>query len=100
MPHPPPLVLPTTPTDLPDNRHPRRPTRNRASGEHAMSADPVGEPVRGTHDDVLGRLAAIDHRLHQMSTQLTTMGKPSSQLGRISADLETLIGSLGSAGRS
>lgn len=65
-----------------------------------MSADPLGEPVRGTDDDVLGRLAAIDHRLHQISTQLTTMGTLFSQLEEIHAHLQTLIRSLGSAGRS
>jgi hypothetical protein len=65
-----------------------------------MSADPVGEPVHRTDDDVLARLAAIDHRLHQISTQFTTMGKLPSQLDDIRANLETLIGSLRSAGQS
>lgn len=59
-----------------------------------MSADSVGEPVRHTDDDVLGRLAAIDHRLHQISTQLATLGPLLSQLEQISTNLETLIGSL------
>jgi hypothetical protein len=67
--------------------------------EHAMSADAPGEPVRRA-DDVLGRLAAIDHRLHHISTQLTTIGKSLSRLDEIGADLETLIGSLRLAGRS
>jgi flagellin-like hook-associated protein FlgL len=59
-----------------------------------MSTDSGGEPVRHTDDDVLGRLAAIDHRLHQISTQLATMGQLLSQLEQIGANLETLIGSL------
>jgi hypothetical protein len=54
-----------------------------------MSADPVGEPVRRTDDDVLGRLAAIDHRLHQISNQLATMSKSLSQLDEICAHLCT-----------
>jgi flagellin-like hook-associated protein FlgL len=100
---PSPPVLSTTSTDLPNNRHPRQANPDRASGEHAMSADPVGEPVHRTDHDVLARLAAIDHRLHQISTQLTTMGKLLSQLDKTCANLETLIESLGllrSTGRS
>jgi flagellin-like hook-associated protein FlgL len=64
-----------------------------------MNADPVSEPALCTDEDVLGRLAAIDHRLHQLSTQLTTMGTLLDQLEEICANLETLIGSLRSAGR-
>jgi flagellin-like hook-associated protein FlgL len=63
-----------------------------------MSDDPVGEPIRRAHGDMLGRLAAIDHRLHQISIQLATMGKLLSQLDEIRANLETLIGSLESGG--
>lgn len=94
MPYPSPLpVLPTTSTDLPNNHHPRQANPDRASGEHAMSADPIGDPVRrSTDDDVRERLAAIDHRLHQISTQLTTMGKSLSQLDKICANHETLLG--------
>lgn len=95
-----PPVLPTTSTDLPNNHHPCQANPDRASGEHVMSADSVGEPVRRTADDVLGRLAAIEHRLHQISTQLATMDKLLSQLDEIGANLETLIRSLRSAGRS
>ncbi|MBV9162363.1 MAG: hypothetical protein JO281_12600 [Pseudonocardiales bacterium] len=62
-----------------------------------MSADPVSEPVRGADDDVLIRLAAIDQRLHQISTHLATIGQLLSQLDEIRTNLETLIGSLGSA---
>lgn len=61
-----------------------------------MSTDAVNEPVRHTHDDVLGRLAAIDHRLDQISTHLATIGKLVSQLEEIRANLDTLIGSLSS----
>ncbi|MGH3834054.1 MAG: hypothetical protein ACRDRS_27050 [Pseudonocardiaceae bacterium] len=64
-----------------------------------MSADSVGEPVRHPDDDVLGRLAAIDHRLHQISTQLTTLGQLLSQLEQIGATLETLISSLSGTAR-
>lgn len=64
-----------------------------------MSAESVGEPVRHTDDDVLGRLAAIEHRLQRISTQLTTLGQLLSQLERIGANLETLIGSLGGTAR-
>jgi hypothetical protein len=55
-----------------------------------MSANPVSEPVRHT-DDVLARLATIDHRLHQISTQLTTMNTLHSQLDEICANLDNLI---------
>ncbi len=55
-----------------------------------MSVDPVGESVHRTDHDVLGKLAAIDQRLHQIQTQLNTMSKLSSQLDEISANLETL----------
>jgi hypothetical protein len=61
------------------------------SGEHAMSADPIGEQMRRTDDDVLARLAAIDHRLHQISTQLTTMNTLHSQPDEICANLDKLI---------
>jgi hypothetical protein len=59
-----------------------------------MSADSVGEPVGRTDDDVLGRLAAIEHRLQRISIQLATMGQLLSQLEQIGTNLETLIGSL------
>ncbi len=62
-----------------------------------MSGDPVGGSVHRTDHDVLGRLAAIDHRLHQIQTQLTTMSKLPSQLDEINANLNTLIESFGSA---
>jgi hypothetical protein len=61
-----------------------------------MSVDPVSEPVRGADDDVLARLAAIDQRLHQISTHLAAIGQVLSQLDEIRTNLETLIGSLGS----
>jgi hypothetical protein len=54
-----------------------------------MSADPVSEPMRRTDDNVLGRLAAIDHRPHQTSTQLTTMGKSRNPLDKICVNLST-----------
>ncbi|MGH3812263.1 MAG: hypothetical protein ACRDUV_07365 [Pseudonocardiaceae bacterium] len=60
-----------------------------------MSTDPVSEPARRTDDDVRERLAAIDHRLHQIST---TIGKLLGQLDEIRADLETLIAALGPGG--
>jgi hypothetical protein len=60
-----------------------------------MSTDPLSEPLRRTDDDVLGRLAAIDHRLHHIST---TIGKLPGQLDEIHANLETLITSPGSSG--
>jgi flagellin-like hook-associated protein FlgL len=97
---PAPPVLPTISTDQATNRCPRQTNPNCASGEYAMSADPVGEPVRRADDDVLGRLAAIDHRLHQISTQLTPMGALFSRLDEICANLATLIESLRSTGRS
>lgn len=63
-----------------------------------MSADPVSEPTRPTDDDELARLGAIEHRLHQISTHsATTIVQLLSQLAEIHANLETLIGSLGSA---
>jgi len=40
-----------------------------------MSAEHVNEPTRHMDDDVLARLAAIDHRLHQISTQLVTVDR-------------------------
>lgn len=63
-----------------------------------MSADPVIGPARRTDDDALERLSAIDHRLHQISTHLAaTTGQLLNQLAEIHANLETLMGSLGSA---
>lgn len=90
-PYPPPPVLPTTSPDPPNNRYPRQANPDRAPGDHAMSADPIGEPGHRTDHDVLARLTAIDHRLHQISTQLTTMGKMLSQIDKICTNLETLI---------
>ena len=63
-----------------------------------MSADPVSEPTRRTGGDVLARLNTIDHRLHQISTQLATVGELLSQLDKILANLTTLTESLQSAG--
>jgi hypothetical protein len=65
-----------------------------------MNADPVSEPAPRTDENVLGRLAAIEHRLHQISTQLTSMSTLPSQLEEVCTNLETLIGSLRSVGRS
>ena len=63
-----------------------------------MSAEAASELACRTDGDVLARLAAIDHRLHQISTHLAaTIGQLLSQLDKIHANLETLIGSLGSA---
>lgn len=100
MPYPRAQPARLTPIDLPGHRHPPQANPGRAPDEHTMSTDPLGGPVRGTDDDVLGRLAAIESRLHQISTQLTTMGTLFSQLEGIHAHLQTLIRSLGSAGRS
>ena len=55
-----------------------------------MSAEPVSEPARRTDGDVLARLNAIDHRLHQISTQLAAVGGLLSQLDDIRANLKTL----------
>jgi len=62
-----------------------------------MSAEPVSEPARRTDGDALARLTAIDHRLHQISTQLAAVGELLSQLDEIRANLETLTESLQSA---
>jgi hypothetical protein len=63
-----------------------------------MSAEPVSKPTRRTDGDVLARLNAIDHRLHQISTQqLATVGELLSQLDEIRANLKTLTESLQSA---
>ncbi|HYZ37266.1 MAG TPA: hypothetical protein VE673_11185 [Pseudonocardiaceae bacterium] len=62
-----------------------------------MSAQPVREPTRRTDGDVLARLTAIEHRLHQISTQLTALGELLTQLDEIHANLTTLIESLQSA---
>ncbi|MBV8993564.1 MAG: hypothetical protein JO287_07660 [Pseudonocardiales bacterium] len=59
-----------------------------------MSAQPGGEPTRHTDDDVLARLAAIDHRLHQITTRLAAVDQLLNQLDDIRASLETLIRSL------
>jgi len=61
-----------------------------------MSAEHVNEPGRHT-DDVLARLAAIDHRLHQIATRLTAVDQVLSQLDELRATVDTLITSLGSA---
>jgi flagellin-like hook-associated protein FlgL len=63
-----------------------------------MRADPISEPVCHADDDVQARLAAIDHRLHQISTHLATIGQLLCQLDEIRTNLETLIESLGLAG--
>jgi hypothetical protein len=44
-----------------------------------MSAEPVNEPTRRTDGDVLARLNAIDHRLHQISTQLAAVVETKSR---------------------
>ena len=62
-----------------------------------MSAEAASELECRTDGDVLARLAAIDHRLNQISTHLAAVGQLLSQLGKIHANLETLLGSLGSA---
>ena len=62
-----------------------------------MSAQPGGEPTCHTDDDVLARLAAIDHRLHQIATHLAALDGLLSQLDEIRANLDTLISSLQSA---
>src|SRR4051794_39943363 len=64
----------------------------------AMSAEPVREPTRRTDGDVLARLNAIDHHLHQISTQLAAVGELLNQLDEIRANLKTLTESLQSAG--
>lgn len=63
-----------------------------------MSAEPISEPTRRTDGDALARLNAIDHRLHQISTQLAAVGELLSQLDEIRANLKTLTESLQSAG--
>jgi hypothetical protein len=66
-----------------------------------MSAEPVSEPTRRRTDgDVLARLNAIDHCLHQISTQLAAVGELLSQLDEIRTNLKTLTESLRSAGTS
>ncbi|HSZ28849.1 MAG TPA: hypothetical protein VK784_03715 [Pseudonocardiaceae bacterium] len=65
-----------------------------------MSPDSLREPARFSDDDALRRLAALDHSLHQISTQLTPLSKLLSQLDELCATLTTLIGSLESASRS
>jgi hypothetical protein len=62
-----------------------------------MSAPPGGEPTRHPDDDVLARLTAIDHRLHQIATQLATVDQALSQLDDVRTNLEALIRSLRSA---
>ncbi|MGH3548434.1 MAG: hypothetical protein ACRDQU_10050 [Pseudonocardiaceae bacterium] len=62
-----------------------------------MSAEPVSEPTRRTDGDVLARLNAIDHRLHQISTQLAAVSELLSQLDEIRTNLKTLTESLQSA---
>jgi hypothetical protein len=63
-----------------------------------MSAEHVSEPTPRTDRDMLARLNAIDHRLHQISTQLAAVGELLSQLDDIRANLKTLTESLQSAG--
>jgi len=62
-----------------------------------MSAQPGGEPTRHTDEDVLATLAAIDHRLHRITTHLAALDQLLSQLDNVRANLETLIRSLHSA---
>jgi hypothetical protein len=64
-----------------------------------MSPDAIGEPMRRTDHDVLGRLASIDHRLLQIASRLTTTGQLLlSHLDEIHANLETLVKVAGVAG--
>ncbi len=62
-----------------------------------MSTDPISEPVRHTDDDLPARLAAIDHRLHQISTHLAPLAQLLHQLDETHTNLDTLIHSLSSA---
>jgi uncharacterized membrane protein YccC len=59
-----------------------------------MSAQPGVEPMRHEDDDVLARLAAIDHRLYQITTRLAAVDQVLNHLDDIRANLETLIRSL------
>ncbi|MGH3818397.1 MAG: hypothetical protein ACRDRE_11665 [Pseudonocardiaceae bacterium] len=59
-----------------------------------MSTDLLSEPVCHTKDDVQARLATIDHRLHQRSTHLATLGTLLCPLDETRANLDTLIASL------
>ena len=63
-----------------------------------MSAEPASEPTRRTDGDVLARLNAIDHRLHQISTHLAAVGELLSRLDELRANLKALTESLQSAG--
>jgi hypothetical protein len=73
-------------------------TRSPVVALSAMSAEPVSAPTRRTDDDVLARLATIDHRLLQISTRLAAVDHLLSQVNEIRVNLQTLIGPLGSAG--
>jgi hypothetical protein len=64
----------------------------------AMSAEAVSEPTRRTDGDVLARLNTIDHRLHQISTQLAAVSGLLSQLDELHANLEALTESHQSTG--
>ncbi|MGH3808806.1 MAG: hypothetical protein ACRDRU_19685 [Pseudonocardiaceae bacterium] len=65
-----------------------------------MSDDPASEPVGHADDDVRGRLAVIDHHLHQISTHLATISTLLRQLDEIQTNLDTLIESLKLTGLS
>ena len=62
-----------------------------------MRAERVSEPGHHTDDDVLARLAAIDHRLHQILTHLAAVDRVLGQLDEVRVNIATLIRSLGSA---
>jgi hypothetical protein len=61
-----------------------------------MRAEAASKLACRTDGDVLERLAAIDHRLNQISTHLTAIGPLYGQLDEIRANLQTLVGSFGS----
>jgi hypothetical protein len=62
-----------------------------------MSAQPDGEPTRHTDEDVLARLASIDHCLHQITTHLAAVDQLLCQLDDVRTNLESLIRSLRAA---
>ncbi|MGH3898807.1 MAG: helix-turn-helix domain-containing protein [Pseudonocardiaceae bacterium] len=57
----------------------------------ARRAPDLGEPVSRSDEDIPGRLAAIEYRLTQIETQLSTINELGDRLNEINANVEAVI---------
>ncbi len=61
-------------------------------GGHAMSTDPVDEPLHADDENTLARLAAIEDHVHKIETKLGAISEFNGQLDQIHTTLEAVIG--------